>query len=224
MHIVIVGAGTSSTALARWLVSAGHEIAVVDLDPARCSALDEALGSVSVPGDGTDAAVLAKAGASRADVLIATTGSDDVNLVACQLARHRFEVSKTIAVVNTGEHTELFGLLGIDVTIDINELVLGRIQEGLAAQGLVHLMPASESDGRSLVAIKVPPESGNEGRLLSDIPLPDGTIISLVIARDGSASIPNEGTLIRAGDEVVALTTPQEEASLRDLLVQRPGE
>ena len=66
MHIIIVGAGRIGSSLARWLVSAGHETAVVDWDRSRCAALDEALGSVSVIGDGTDAGVLAKVGINRA--------------------------------------------------------------------------------------------------------------------------------------------------------------
>ncbi len=224
MYVIVVGAGRVGIPLAGWLVSAGHEIAVIDIDLARCAAIDESLGSVSVPGDGSDADVLAKAGVSRADALIATTRMDDVNLVACQVAKHHYGVSKSISVVNSRDHTELFGASGIDVAIDVNELVLGRIQQGLASEGLAHLMPVSIRESKALVAIKVPPESGAGGRPVKDISLPDGTFISLVITRDGNALVPNESTVIRAGDEVIAVTTAHEEEALRDLLVQRPGE
>ena len=220
MHVVIVGAGRIGTSLARWLVSAGHEIAVVDRNRARCNALDEALGSVCILGDGTDTGALARAGSNRADVLIATSRNDDVNLVACQLAIHNFGVSRTISVVNTSDHTELFNALGIDVTVDIPESVLERIQEGLSAEGLVHLMPVAGINGRSLVAIKIPPKSG--ARPIRDISLPDGTLISLVISREGDVSVPSDGTVIRAGDEVVAITSAQEEEELRDRLIEEP--
>ena len=221
MHVVVVGAGRLGVSLARWLVAGGHEIAVVDGDRSRCSILDEALGSVSVVGRGTDASVLAKAGTNRADVLIATTGRDDVNLVACQLAKHHFGVSRTISVVNTGDHTDLFGLLGIDVTIDVTELVLGRIhQDGLSSHGLVHLMPLAGRAGRTLVAIKIPPNSAMEGRSISDLPLPNGTFISLVMNKNGNASVPGENTVIQPGDDVVAVTTTEDEDELRDLLIE----
>lgn len=220
MHAVIVGAGRVGVPLARWLVSAGHEVAVVDEDRARCSTLDESLGAVSVPGDGTDAGVLARAGTNRADVLIATTRADDINLVACQLAKHRFGVAKTISVVNNGEHKGLFGMLGIDVNVDVAELVLGRIQEGLTSREMSHLMPASGGDGRSLLAIKIPGDTGVEGRKLKDMPLPEGTLIPLVIRNNGVMSIPGENTLINAGDEVVAVATPQTEEELRDILIE----
>ena len=145
MHIVIVGANNVGQSLARWLVSAGHEIAVVDKDPSGCAEVDAALGSVSVSGEGTDVSTLAKAGINRADVLIAATGRDDVNLVCCQLARHHFGVPRSISVVGNSNYKELFGLLGIDVVIDVTELILNRIQEGLSSHGLVELMRVSES-------------------------------------------------------------------------------
>ena len=220
MHVVVIGAGMIGTTLARWLVSAGHEIAVVEEDHGRCSELDEALGSVSVFGNGTDASVLAKAGTNRADVVIATTKADDVNLVACQLAKHHFGVSRTIAVVNNHERAELFGMAGVDVSVDVTELVLGRVQQGLSSHGFVHLMPVSSRDGRILVNIKIPDDSGAEGRSVRDLALPSGMILSLVIASDGGASVPTDDTLIRAGDELIAVTTPEQEEELKDILAR----
>ena len=163
MHIIIVGAGRLGASLARWLVSAGHEVAVVERDRPRYDALEEALGGVTVLGDGTDAGDLGKAGANRAEILVATTRRDDINLACCQLATHHFEVAQTISVVNNSDHTELFGLLGIDVTVDVSELVLGRIQEGLSMGGLVRLMPVSDRDGKTLLSIRIPPEAGHRG-------------------------------------------------------------
>ena len=217
MHIIIVGAGRVGSSLARWLVSAGHEIAVVDSNRYRCVALDEALGSVSIIGDGTDAGVLSKAGINRADVLIATTRKDDVNLVACQLAKHHFKVPKTVSVATVRVHAELFSILGIDLAVDITEIVLGRIQEAISHPRIVHLLPVSGIDGKAVVSFKVPARFGMEGRPIRDISLPDGTMIPLLITREGDATIPGENTLIRAGDEIVAVTTAQLREDLKDL-------
>ena len=131
MYAVIVGAGRIGGSLARWLVAAGHEVAVIDWDTARCSALEDQLGSISVVGDGTEESILGKAGANRADVFIATTDRDDQNLMACQIAKHRFGAARTISLVNIPDHDPLFGLLGIDQTINITELIVDRIEEHL---------------------------------------------------------------------------------------------
>jgi trk system potassium uptake protein TrkA len=218
MHIVVVGAGYTGSALARWLLSSGHEVSVVERDRGRCEELDEVLGSVSVFGDGTDSAVLAKAGTNRADVVVATTRSDDVNLVACQLAKHHFAVPRTMSVVNVRERTELFGMAGIDVNIDVTELVLGQIQHGLSPVGFVHLMPVPGPDSKALVNIRIPADSVPEERRVRDLSLPNGTVLSLVITRDGSATVPSGDTVIRAGDELIAVTTAEAEEELRTLL------
>jgi trk system potassium uptake protein TrkA len=218
MHIVVVGAGHTGAALARWLLSAGHEVTVVEQDRVLCNELDESLGSVSVFGDATDSTVLSKAGTNRADVVVATTRSDDINLVACQLAKHHFAVPRTISVVNVRERTELFDMAGIDVNIDVTELVLGRMQHGLSPVGFAHLMPVPGPDSKALVNIRIPADSVPEERRIRDLPLPNGVLLSLVISRDGSTTVPTPEAVIRAGDEVIAVTTAEAEEELRALL------
>lgn len=204
--------------MARWLLSAGHEVTVVEQDRVLCNELDESLGSVSVFGDATDSTVLSKAGTNRADVVVATTRSDDINLVACQLAKHHFAVPRTISVVNVRERTELFDMAGIDVNIDVTELVLGRMQHGLSPVGFAHLMPVPGPDSKALVNIRIPADSVPEERRIRDLPLPNGVLLSLVISRDGSTTVPTPEAVIRAGDEVIAVTTAESEEELRALL------
>ena len=132
MYALIIGGGRIGSAIAKWLVDAEHEVAVIDIDPARRASLEDELGSIVVAGDGTEAGTLAKAGANRADIFIATTARDDENLVACQLAKHRFGASRTVSVVNISDHERLFNLLGVDITINTTELLVGRIQEELS--------------------------------------------------------------------------------------------
>ena len=224
MHVVIVGSTTIGTTLAKWLVSAAHEVVVVEKDLPKCTALDDDLGSVSMVGDGTDEAVLAKAGANRAEVVVAATSRDDVNLAVCQVAKQRFDAPRTVCLVTNPGRSELFRLLGVDVVIDITELALGRIQEQFAPQGLVELLPVAGHEGKTLVSVKIPAEAKSDGRLLKDITLPEGTIIPLVITRNGGTSIPSDETTIRGGDEVIALTTSQEIDVLKDLLAEQSEE
>ena len=219
MHVVVVGGGRLGQAVARWLVSAGHEIAVVDSDPRRCSAVDEAFGSVSVFGDCADGSVLARAGANRADAVIATSNDDGVNLVACQIAKHRFEVPTTISIVNHPDHVDLLALLGVNVAVDVPDLVLNRIQEGLTSQEITHLkpLPANGQD-RSLVSIRIPREYGADGHRLKDLNFPEGTLPSLVITRDGEPHLATDDLEVRAGDEIIAVTTAQGEDEIHEIL------
>jgi trk system potassium uptake protein TrkA len=131
MYIVILGAGTIGTAIAKWLLSIDHEVSVIDTNASRCAALDEELGSVSVIGNGTDASILIRAGCNRSDVFIGTSGFDEDNLVACQLARNEFGALKTIAFVKIPEHEELFTTLGIDVVINQTDILIDRLKSEL---------------------------------------------------------------------------------------------
>ncbi len=219
MHVVVIGADRLGRAVARWLVSAGHEIAVVDSIQERCAAIDEAFGNVSVLGDCVDWSVLAHAGANRADAVIATSNEDSINLITCQIAKHRFEVPITISVVNHSDHVDLFNILGVDVGVDVPDLMLNQIQEGLTSQGITHLKPLpSNGQDRSLVSIRIPREYGSESRRLETLPFPEGTLPSLIISRDGEPHLPADDLEIRAGDEIIAVTTAQGEDELRDLL------
>jgi trk system potassium uptake protein TrkA len=132
MYIVIVGASRVGIALARWLLVEEQEATIVDRDPERCRLAEDELGSIAVLGDGTEAGVLAKAGVNRADVFVGATGSDDVNLVACQIASFRFGVRHTVALVNITEHQRLFEILGIHVVVDSTSLIVGSIKHSLS--------------------------------------------------------------------------------------------
>ena len=132
MYVVVVGGGRIGSAIARWVIDADHEVTVIDMDATKCVALEEELGSIAVVGDGTEEGTLARAGVSRADIFVATTPNDDENLVACQMAKHRFGASRTVSLVDVSGHDRLFKMLGVDITIDTTQILLGRVQEELS--------------------------------------------------------------------------------------------
>jgi trk system potassium uptake protein TrkA len=133
LYAIIVGAGRIGTAIARWLLDAEQEITVIDRDPDRLSAIEDELGSVAVRGDATEARVLLKAGASRADVLIVTGRRDDENLVICQMAAHLFGVGRVMAIVNVADHVELFNRLGVNETVDTTAMLVDAFEERLGS-------------------------------------------------------------------------------------------
>ena len=219
MHVVVIGADELGLAVARWLIEAGHEIAVIDSDRERCKAADEAFGVIAVEGDCVRASVLSEAGMDRADAVIATGEDDSVNLVTCQLAKHRFGVPKCISIVNRSDHLDIFDSLGVDVIVDAPNLVLRRIQEGVAYQGIERLKSLpSNGDDRSLVSFKIPSTYGAEGRRLDALPFPDGTLHTLVISSDGTPRLPSPDHIVRAGDEIIAVMTTPGQNELRDSL------
>ena len=73
------------------------EVVIVEKNIDFCKIINDELGGICIRGDGCEAATLAEMGTARADVLIAVTGDDEDNLVACQVAKHKFNVPRTIA-------------------------------------------------------------------------------------------------------------------------------
>lgn len=219
MYIIIVGCGKVGYHLAQALLSAGHEVLAIEQDSQRYVAIVDALGSVVISGDGAEASVLEEAGAGRADALIAVTGQDDDNLVACQVAKHRFNVAKTIALVNNPENESLFRKLGVDVTVSHTSMILAHIEEELPEHPLVHLFPLPGSD-RRLVGIPIPLDASVVGKPLESVTLPPDSLIALLVDARGEPRLPTEGEIFKANDEVVAVTTPAEEEALLHILTR----
>ncbi len=220
MHVVIVGAGTVGSRLAALLLSAGHEIAVVERDRERCRRLEEGLGSVAVRGNGTSSVALTEAGITRADLVVATTGRDDVNLVICRLAKVRFNVQRATSLVSEPDLIDLFGLAGVDAVVDVTDLLVEELHRGVLPQGFSRLLPVPGPGARSLLNFTVPANSPAADKRLSDLPVPESVVVSLVISVDGTAVIPTRDTTIRAGDEVIAVATDEDRETLSNLLLR----
>jgi trk system potassium uptake protein TrkA len=216
MYILIVGSGAVGYHLTKLLLAAGHEVLVIEKSPSRSQLLWDELGSVVLQGDGTDERTLKSAGAARADVFVAATGRDEANLVACQMAKHVFQVPHTMATVKDTKNEPLFHFLGIDVVVNSTHLVVSGLEEGVPGRPLLHLMnvPAPNLE---LVSVAIPEDSGLVGKRLADVELPPHSFISLVIKRD-RASLPSNDLLLEALDQVVAVTMTDEEQTLYDIL------
>jgi trk system potassium uptake protein TrkA len=218
VYIIVVGAGTVGYGLGLELQSlADHEVVLVDRDRARSHALHDELGEMVVHGDGTEVVFLESVGARRADVLIAVTGDDGTNLIACQVAKHWFKVARTIARVNNPRNERLFRLLGIDSTVSATGAIMAQIEVDLPEHTLVPLMKLHDS-GLQLVDLHVLDGSDAEGQSLRSLRLPSSTIISLIVHQGGEPEVPNGDTVLRAGDEIIAVIPQEAEAELRRLV------
>jgi trk system potassium uptake protein TrkA len=217
MYIVIVGGGRVGYYLARALLNEGHEILIVEKIARYCEIINEEMGSVCVEGDGCEAAILAEVGTARADMLVAVTGDDEDNLVACQLAKHKFNVPRTIARIRNPQNEALFKELGVDVTVSATNIILEAIEKEVPTHPLTHLLMRSDK-GLELVEVRITHDATTIGKALKDIELPRGSRLALVIPRDRKPRVPTPSTVLREGDQVIALTSPELEEKLRTAL------
>jgi len=171
---------------------------------------------VIVHGDGCEARTLADAGTERADMLIAVTNEDEDNLVACQVAKNKFKVPRTIARINNPKNEALFKKLGIDVTVSSTNLILEHIEEEVPTHPLIHLLTL-KGGSLEIVEVKIPQNSSVAGKRMKEIDLPPDSVICLMIGKWG-AQVPSGDTILEAEAKVIAVTRPEAEEALRAAL------
>lgn len=216
MYILVIGCSAIGYHLTKALLASGHEVMVVEKNQVRCDMLTEELGSVALQGDGADESTLKEAGATRADLLIAATGRDETNLVACQLARHVFQTSRTMALIKDPKNEPIFQILGVDVVINSTHLILENLEERIPGRTFLRLMNL-RSSAIGLVSITIPEDAAVVGRRLEEVELPPRSFISLVVKTNGVES-PSGDLVLEAEDEIIAVTPSGGEQTLYDIL------
>jgi trk system potassium uptake protein TrkA len=217
MYAVIIGGGKVGYYLAKELVESGHEVAVLERDAERARIIDEDLGAVTLRGDGCELSVLEEAGVARADVVVAATGDDEINLIACQLAKTRFKVPRTIARINNPKNEKIFKQLGVDATVSTTDTILTKIEEMLPKTSLVHIA-AMRGTNVEIVEITVPTKSPIIGKKLRDLHLPQDAVVALLI-RKGEGRVPPADTVFEANDELVVATSIRSESYVRQIVL-----
>ena len=220
MYIVIVGCSEVGYHLTKALLASGHEVVVVEKQAERCQLLSDESGIVALQGDGTDERTLRKSGITRAEVLVAVAGRDETNLVICQMAKHIFQVPRTMALIKDPKNEPIFHVLGVDVVVNAIHQILASFEEGVPGQPLIHLLNL-RIQGLELVSVSVPNDAAIVGKRLREIELPPGSFISLVVKK-GGAELPSDGLVLEPEDELVAVTPTGQEQVLYDILTGVP--
>ncbi len=208
MKIIILGAGQVGGTVAANLTSEDNDITVVDRNAQILQGLQDRLDLRTVLGNGTHPAVLERAGADDADMIIAVTDSDEANMVACQIASTLFHTPSKIARVRAVEylsHPQIFApdALPIDVLISPEQLVTQYVRRLIEHPGALQVMDFADGKVR-LVGVRAyygGPLVGQELRTLREH-VPGVQTRVAAIYRRGSAIIPEGDTVIEAGDEV----------------------
>jgi trk system potassium uptake protein TrkA len=220
VYIVIVGGGKVGFYLAKELVEANHEVLIIERNSSKVSDISETLGEIVMRGDGCEAAIQERAGAGRADLLLAVTGEDEDNLVACQVARHVFHVPRIVARINNPKNELIYRKLGIDGTVSATSAIMAHIEQELPTHPLISLLTLRR--GFEIVEIRVPQDAAVVGQPLRDVLLPHQSLIWGIVDGEGNPKAPTAETVLHAGDEVVAVTLQESEEALRSALTAPP--
>lgn len=213
MYIVIAGGGKVGSYLATVLLNSGNEVAVIEENLQTADALSVMLEGdyLVIHGDGCDSRFQEDAGIRHADVFVATTGQDDNNLVACEIAQRVFHVSRVIARVNNPKNLRIFREVGIEC-VSSTTLIANLIEEE-ALLGSVSVASSLTHGDVALAEVVVPRmrhHSNDEGIEIDDIALPDGALIvavatkdDVVVASDNIVAYPGDKAIVVADNDVL---------------------
>lgn len=212
-YILIAGGGKVGVNLARELYESGHEVAVIEREASRAVALSSKLDCPVFVGDSSTHDVLEAAGASRARVFVAATGSDQDNLIACQVAKKVFGVPKTIARASNPKNEEVMARLGVDSTVSSTAIIQQVIERELPTVRIKTLL-SLQAGAFQILEYPLDGASPANGRALRELALPHESNL-IAILREGEMVIPRGETRLEDGDVVVALVNTEREAALR---------
>src|SRR3989339_1881163 len=129
MKIIIIGGGKIGYYLAKTLIPFKHDITLIEEQKELCIKVANELNINVLSGDGTNIEILTEAKASEANVFIAVSGKDEVNLIACQLAKRNFGVKRTISRVNNPKNISVFETLGVDFAVSSTSIIADLIEQ-----------------------------------------------------------------------------------------------
>ena len=220
MYVIVAGGGKVGANVTRSLLGMGHEVTLVEQQRARFERLEDEFGHVIMLGDATEIFVLERAGIARPpDLVLAVTGDDEDNLVISQLAREGYDVPKVVARVNDPRNQEHFDLLGITQTVCATSGILGLVEHEVPEHGLVRLLELRR-EGLEVVEVQIDRDSPSAGKRVAGLQLPQGSRL-ISVMRNDVAEIAVGSTVLRPGDQVLAILQPGKEDELRRALLRR---
>jgi trk/ktr system potassium uptake protein len=219
MKVVIAGGGNVGRHLSSDLAERGHEVTLIEQDTAVIKKARPDVGQnvKIILGDACEPWVLESATCESADVVVAATGDDEDNLVISLLAKQEYAVPRVVARVNHPKNEWLFTeTWGVDAAVSPPHVLTALVEEAVTVGDLVRLMRL-EGGQVSLVELTLPPDSPNAGKPMYELRLPaDSAVVAIV--RHGHVVIPQPETQLVGGDEIMAISSVESEAALRQVI------
>ena len=217
IRIAVAGAGNVGSFVAEDLSKKGHDIVVIEQDPAVIEIVEPELDVSWVKGDACELSTLDAAVLSSCEVVVAATGDDEDNLVISLLAKQEFAVPRVVARVNHPDNQWLFTeSWGVDVAVSMPHLLTSLVEEAVSIGDVVKLLNL-EQGKVALLEVTLDEGSPAAGKTVGELRLPpDCTIVAIV--RERHVVTPGDETTLQVGDEVMALAAPEAEEDLRRAL------
>lgn len=218
-HVLLIGSFNKARSLAQSLIKKKYQVTAINNDFQNCLILADIDSLTVINGDGTKPFVLEDANAQDADIAIALTPNDDDNLVICELCKKKFNIKKTVALVNDPKKTDFFYKMGVDSVICAVNAITNIIEQQTFLEGIATLLPTGEAR-ISIAEVPISATAPVVGKKLWEINLPKEVIIGCIL-RGEKSMIPRGDTRVLAGDMLVLISSDKQEmAAIKELTGQ----
>ncbi|HEX3022891.1 MAG TPA: TrkA family potassium uptake protein [Lachnospiraceae bacterium] len=204
MKIIVIGGGKIGFNLLKILQERDRQVTLIEKDKEICMKIAEDMDTDIIWGDGTDLEVLKDAGIEDAEIVAAVTGSDEENLVICQIAKLSSNPKKTIARVNNPKNNVMFKKLGIDNTVCSTEVIANLIEFSLDQEDY-RVLNTFERGSMILVELTMRNNVDWCNRMIKELELPKECVL-VSILRGEKVIYPRGDSLIIENDMVLVIT------------------
>ncbi|MFA5144840.1 MAG: TrkA family potassium uptake protein [Candidatus Omnitrophota bacterium] len=210
MYVIIAGCGRVGSELAKLLSNEGHNVVVIDKNPASFDRLGGTFNGLTMVGNSFDLKLLKQVGIEKADALCAVTNGDNTNLISAQVAKKIFKVPKVLARVYDPQRAHIYTALGLDIisgTILFAAMLRDKIIESRFSSYLI--------ETKELGVIEIEVKGGLVGKTIQEINIPSEFLV-VAIRRMQGLILPEPRTVLKEKDTLMAAVKVTSLQSVRE--------
>ncbi|MEG0919728.1 MAG: NAD-binding protein [Bacilli bacterium] len=211
-NILLVGGFKKAKALTKVLIKKGYKVTIINKQKEACLSLAEFDGVTIIHGDGSRPFVLEDASAYKMGMVIALTKSDEDNLVICELCKKKYNIPKTVCLLNDPRKTDFFHNMGVDSVVCEINVITNLLEQQVLVDEITNAVPIDNND-IVILEIVVPVEAPVAGLLIEELDIHEELGIGCIV-RDGKSIIPRGSTQIKSGDKLIVICYEAESVSV----------
>lgn len=204
MRIFIIGGGKVAYYLVKTLQPGKHNITLIEMRKDICEKIATDFEVNVYNGDGTNIDILEQANCQNADFLIAVTGKDENNLIACEIAKKKFNVKQTVAKVNNPKNIEMFIRLGVDKPVSSTQILADIIEHEVEHVGM-RIAFKIEKTSKAIIEFNLSNKSFAIDKMLQEYDFPGQSRIVMITRADGSVVMPHGDVVMKNGDKILMI-------------------
>lgn len=218
MKVVIVGAGKVGFFLAEELRKKGQHVVVIDNRAKACANIANELDVETVCADASTVQGLSSA-CEGANILVALTGSDENNFIACQIAKQYYKVPLTISRINSPKNNKIADLFGVDKSFCGTDIIVNLVENEIQFEGM-KIASRIENSNYVIIEFKLSPKSNACEKTLIDYKFIKDSKVVVITSSDGKTITPQGNTVMHAGDDILMVAQEKHIAEIWKAMVE----